>query len=492
MSGANPGTRGRFSTTSIAALALLLLSVPAAGSGVLDTPATRDADVWRQTQKVTPDDADEPGWNGYPSHKSVWFGSGEIDADGDTMVVGTSEDACSTAPWAYVFERRVDGAWDEVAKLEPPEYPPVEEGDCSSGFGFATAVDEDAGLLAVGDPSFEGTVYLYARTSSGEWEKTVVIEYPGDPVSGIEYARFGFSVDLADDTLVVGAPIAGPNGIASGEVYIFQRSPDGWAEVQRFSGEVSSQLLGQFVTISGDLVAAGAPGEDTSSGDSSGVVHLYEPGDKGWTQVARVIPPEPVVGSSTGSFGETIDLDAQEDTLVVGDSWSEVIGPVGPDQPIMRTYNAGAVYVFERDSDGWGLDARLQNPDPLPREYFGGDVMVNDAGNRVVVGALGDGAEARAGAAYVYEAMGDDWQFTTRLQSNETSPEDLFGTEVAISGSDVIVSAPSDANRRQGGPAVLSDTKNIWFPGAEPEDGEGAGSVYVFRQLSLDSEGAVR
>lgn len=127
------------------------------------------------------------------------------------------------------------------------------------------------------------------------------------------------------------------------------------------------------------------------------------------------------------------------------------------------TWYCGSVYVFKFDrlsKQGWIRQARLIASDPRPRAHFGSSLAIS--GDRLVVGArlhpCNDGINC--GAAYVFRFNGLEWLFEARLMASDAKYADIFGSSVAISGSWIMVGAPSRVERGV----------------------SGAGAVYIFRR----------
>lgn len=113
-------------------------------------------------------------------------------------VIGVPRDdgSGSSAGAAYVFGRH-GGRWLERTKLTGSD---AAEGD---EFGHAVAIR--GGIVVVGAPfegeSNEGAIYVFDRDGAAWLERVKLV--PSIPMPG---AFFGASVDLARDTIVVGAP----------------------------------------------------------------------------------------------------------------------------------------------------------------------------------------------------------------------------------------------------------------------------------------------
>jgi hypothetical protein len=223
--------------------------------------------------------------------------------DGDTAVVGApreSSDALGVdgdplnsdayrSGAAYVFVR--EGAiWTQDAYLKATH--PTAEFGCAvalSGDTVAVGARGDfSGATGVdGDPFASsafgsGAVFVYVR-AGGTWEPQAFVK----PSNTDAFDRFGSSVALEGDTLVVGAPYedgagTGLDGDASsdalgqsGAAYVFVRAGGTWSQRHYVKALVTDfgDCFGGSVAISGDALVVGAGGEDGAStgvgGDAS-------------------------------------------------------------------------------------------------------------------------------------------------------------------------------------------------------------------------------
>ena len=104
-----------------------------------------------------------------------------------------------------------------------------------------------------------------------------------------------------------------------------------------------------------------------------------------------------------------------------------------------RANNAGAAYVFERESgDLWEQAAKLIANDGQNSDYFGSDVGVS--GDWAVVGA--SGYDRRRGAAYVFQRSGESWQQRQKIIPGGSSARSVFGGSVSIDAGYMAVGAP--------------------------------------------------
>ncbi len=91
---------------------------------------------------------------------------------------------------------------------------------------------------------------------------------------GASFDRFGRSVAIDGDTLVIGA--FGDDG-DRGAVYVFQRSGDSWTNSAKLlaSDGAANHALGISVAIDGDTIVAGAVGSKGASGNQGGAVYTF-------------------------------------------------------------------------------------------------------------------------------------------------------------------------------------------------------------------------
>ncbi|MFN9786090.1 MAG: hypothetical protein ACK57N_05885 [Planctomycetia bacterium] len=148
--------------------------------------------------------------------------------------------------------------------------------------------------------------------------------------------------------------------------------------------------------------------------------------------------------------GHGAALDILGDTMVVGSPFEDVThqGATIPE--------AGAVYVYSRDGQGWREFARLQSPAPGTGDRFGASVAIFS--NRMIVGAPGEDGEGvldlddinenapDCGAAYTYRIGAATVDFERYLKPDAAIPRKTkgFGHAVAADGGLYFVGAPQE------------------------------------------------
>ena len=306
--------------------------------------------------------------------------------EGDTLVVGALKEASSAtgvggdglgtfaigSGAAYVFERS-GGSWRQAAYLK------ASNTDAYDYFGHSVALDGD--MLAVGAPGERsgakgvggdqldnsardsGAVYVFER-SGGSWRQAAYLK-----ASNTDSAdRFGGSVALEGDTLVVGAlkEASSATGVGgdqldnsfpeSGAAYVFERSGGSWRQAAYLKASNTDALdfFGRGVALKGDTLAVAALGEASgatgvggnqldNSAFGSGAVYVFERSGGSWRQAAYLKASNTDIHDL---FGHSMALEG--DTLVVGGPWegSGATG-VGGDQLDDSASESGAVYVYK-------------------------------------------------------------------------------------------------------------------------------------------------
>ena len=303
-----------------------------------------------------------------------------VSVSGDTVVVGADCDD-SWQGSAYVFVKP-SGGWSsmtQTAKLT------ASDGTADDYFGDSVSVSGDTVVVgAYGDDSWQGSAYVFVKPSGG-WATTSAYTAKLTASDGAASDRFGCSVSVSGDTVVVGA--YGDDG-RKGSAYVFVKPVGGWSIMTQTakltaSDGAADNFFGVSVSISGDTVVVGAPGDNSDQG--SAYVFIKPGAD--WVDMTYTAKLTASDGAAGDRFGPTVSISG--DTVVVGadcdDSWQ------------------GSAYVFVKPSGGWSTTstytAKLTASDGAVNDAFGYSVSVS--GDTVVVGAYGD--DTSRGSAYVFD-----------------------------------------------------------------------------------------
>ncbi len=197
---------------------------------------------------------------------------------------------------------------------------------------------------------------------------------------------------------------------------------------------------------------------------------------------------------SVDNFGQTVSLSC--DRLAVGaageDSCADGVNPVNG-QADDSCFNAGAVYVFERDSmnNTWVQTAFIKASNSGQFDQFGGALSLS--GDRLAVGAhwedsCADGVDpdegeiddscASAGAVYLFERdpSTNTWAQTAYVKASNSDDADRFGESVSLNNDRLAVGAGGEGSCADGVDPVRGEEDNSCAT---------AGAVYLFEQSPI-------
>ena len=347
-----------------------------------------------------------------------------------------------------------------VTAVSPQKVSPAPVGGAAL-LGNAVVMDNTTAALAaylqddqsppppMAPPSDDGTrsgaVYVFEFDGGTQWLQQAMVT-PSDPHTG---DKFGNSIAIQADTLVVGAYNANSPEISTGAVYIFSRSGVVWSELSKLSppSGTAEDWFGSDVAIDGTTIAIGTPGDD-DGGENAGAVYIYTLNGGVWSQQKKLS-----VTSTTADlqFGQSLALDG--DLLAVG-----APGVSG----------GGRVYVFQRTEGFWSEVAQLDNLSAMEDDQqFGGSLALS--GHTLLIGARGRDVgipiQESAGAAFVYTVDSNGvWTQQQELHAGTAAAWDLFGSSVTLQGNLAVIGATEqDENGDTSGNAyVFSQTGGVW------------------------------
>ena len=291
---------------------------------------------------------------------------GPIALAGDLLAVGaSSEDSKATgingdendngafnSGAVYVFSR-TNGSWAQEA------YVKASNTEARDGFGWNVALDGD----------------------------TLVVGAPGEDSSAT-----GFNGDQGNN-----------NAADSGAVYVFTRGNGGWTQQAylKASNTGAGDRFGSSVALAGNTLVVGAPSEASKAtginGDesdnnasNSGAAYVFTRANGVWTQQAYIKASNSEAGDS---FGGRVALSGE--TLIVG-APSEASSATGINDNAKQgdnsARNSGAAYVFTRANGVWTQQAYMKASNSEAGDNFGGRVAVT--GNTFAVESLGEDSGA--------------------------------------------------------------------------------------------------
>ena len=234
---------------------------------------TRSGGSWTQEAKLTATDAaanDSFGWS-----VAICRGTVVIGARGSINEEGSDSGA------VYIFTRSED-VWTQQAKLT------ASDGAADDHFGCSVSISgETIAIGAQGDDYIwdsTGSAYVFMRTGS-VWTQQAKLT----AANATLMANFGGSVSVSEDTIIVGAAEYGVYGNDSSSAYIFIRSRGSWVQQAKLTPAdiTRDKRFGNSVAISGDTVVVGAFGDDEER-DRSGSAYIFKRSGNIWTQQSKL------------------------------------------------------------------------------------------------------------------------------------------------------------------------------------------------------------
>ena len=230
-----------------------------------------------------------------------------------------------------------------------------------------------------------GTHELVMFCNRKKWVQEAQL-FPTDPLG---HERYGFSVALDGNFLVVGAP--GTLG-GQGAVYVYKYNADVamWLLLRKYTESVwtpeRNAEFGFDVAIQGSVLVIGAPGRANNTGSA----YVFQHVDSGTFVAAQEIyPPVDSFNRSEGDrLGCSIAIDG--DLVVVGacgyDDSTIYLGQ--SPNPVAR--DTGAAFVFRRENRimDYEFDQQLIPSNVRRLDNFGRDVAVHK--NTILVGSVDD------------------------------------------------------------------------------------------------------
>ena len=400
--------------------------------------------------KITADDGEEDDL----------FGR-SVSISGDYAIIGAhgDDDNGSDAGSAYIFVRD-DQDWVQQEKIT------ADDGARRDNFGYSVSIS--GGYAVVGarydndNGENSGSAYIFVRDGEDWVQQQKIIADDGETGD-----RFGRSVSISGDYVIVGAFADDDNGETSGSAYIFVRNVEDWIQQDKIvadDGETNDHF-GYSVSISGDYAIVGAF-EDDDNGDRSGSAYIFVRDGEDWIQQDKITADD---GAEGKQFGKSV--------------------PIGGDYAIAGAYCdydngyiSGAAYIFIREGEDWIQQQKITADDGEARDAFGYSVSIS--GNYVIIGAKGDNDNGdRSGSAYIFVRDGEDWIQQQKITADDGEEGDNFGQSVSISGDYAIVGAfGDDDNGDASGSAYIYTFQEMLTEPNQPDFGE----VPSYQQGVLD------
>ncbi|OIQ36673.1 MAG: hypothetical protein BM555_02285 [Crocinitomix sp. MedPE-SWsnd] len=365
--------------------------------------------------------------------------------------------------------------------------------DETDRMGYAVTIDGNwAAVGAYGNdfgalnPNM-GAVYIYEQQGLNNWVETQLLTNDDQD----DYDRFGWSVDMDGDFLIVGAygedhDENDANSLSkAGSAYIFQNISGTWTQMQKIvaSDRDVSDEFGWSVAIYDSTAIVGAHIEDHDEFGAdfkyhSGSAYAFELDGTGtWNETQKIVADDRWVDMNfpNGYSGEDLadqfggSLDLWGDYLIVG-AHSHDYATTSPLSGALWT--SGAAYIFERTAGTWNQVQKIQNFDRESWDRFGYSCAIDS--NVIAVSAYSEDEEedgvtnplTNPGSVYLFERdLGGTWNAAQKIVPDDRNSGDHFGWSIDIDDTLMVLGCHSDDHDEFG-----LDLK------------PGSGSAYIFEK----------
>lgn len=260
----------------------------------------------------------------------------------------------------------------------------------SANDAFGNDVSLSFDILAVAAPgkvhnSSVGSVFVYERTSPGNWTFRTELVEPFANISG----GFGTAVAVFNTTIVISEVIG---AVSIDQVYVFERynlTTWNFTQLLTASDGAPGDVYGISIAIDqydGDPIVIGANRESTLRG----AIYVYALVGSIWTEEAKLVASD----SGVSDFlGETVDVDKD---VIVG-------GAKGYDDDPFGISEIGAAYVFRKnDTDAWVQAQIIIASDRQANDVCGTSVSIKNL--TILVGCpFDDTIETNTGSINIYK-----------------------------------------------------------------------------------------
>lgn len=218
-----------------------------------------------------------------------------VSIDGNFAMVGSPE---NRSVHVYFF----DGSdWTEQAILN------ASNGYADDQFGYSISMHDNLAVIGafggIVSPGI-GSAYVFYFDGS-EWIEQATLTAS----DGFEGNHYGFSVSISDNYSIIGARYDDEFGTWSGASYIYYFDGLDWTEVTKITASDGAEFdkFGASVSVDGDFLIVGSNGDDGNAGDS-GTAYIFHNDGLGFEE--EIIPHStPQLSNYPNPFNPTTTIE---------------------------------------------------------------------------------------------------------------------------------------------------------------------------------------
>ncbi|MDH5232017.1 MAG: Ig-like domain-containing protein, partial [Gammaproteobacteria bacterium] len=325
----------------------------------------------------------------------------------------------------------------------------------NSSFGFSPigGVASTAGLNPLANLKNLNDPYIYSaflgRFSMSYFGELQWINATGDGDIFNQHCCVSFAIDadgteafvqgFASNDFVLGGIGTGGVKVGAKESFVSANLPSTYIADLVPQGIGAGDEYGRSVAIEGNIVVAGAPGDD-DLGSAAGAAYVFEFNGVAWEQKAKLVAND---GKAHDRFGLAVEVN--QNTIVIGAPLRD-----------QESDELGALYLFEKIDGQWtqiqiltaknyGKAARSPYPAAMQTGPQFGHMVSMEGNLLATTGASADQGTYQLGEVHLFTRTASNWGDSRKLISSQTdinlgiSPPYLSGYDVSVSGDMIAV-----------------------------------------------------
>ncbi|WP_308993289.1 T9SS type B sorting domain-containing protein [Mariniflexile litorale] len=319
------------------------------------------------------------------------------------------------------------------------------------GFGSALAMDKTTLAIRGCDPLFPlggAAIYMYERGADDLYVFTQKISKP----ENVLWDNFGITISISGNYMVVGASYNSTDASFSnvltnaGAAYIYFRNALGvWSLVQKItaSDRGAKDNFGGSVDIYENTIVVGAENEGFNW---AGASYVFEKNtnSNSWSEVTKLVAYD--FRGLLDRFGSVVKID--KNTIAISAMWEDDNDYVSSGDDGMPLNSLGSVYVFVKNTTGnWVGNQKLKASNrSISHFHFGDRLDFHD--NTIAVRGVeyeydvSGSPIASYGNIYIFNKATDGmWSEYQIIPQTIRYGSDAFGRDVALYGEDLFVGA---------------------------------------------------
>jgi hypothetical protein len=260
-----------------------------------------------------------------------------IEISGNYAAVGIPEYNNYTGA-VVVFEKNSTAIWNQVVQVEPDNMTSL------AFFGFSVEIENDTLAIGAPDDSEKGAVYFYTRINN-TWTPQSKL------VSGSDAGVFGESISLKGNAVAISDTLAGKNSQGAVFIYTFDSQSNTWIQTNKVSNDDCGMKFGASVELTDDLGLLVMCADDLYDYET-GAVYYYSRSDDDQYQLQQTITPSKSDGSLKSIVKNTYEIVSDGNNMLLG----------------YYSGTNGKVQLFTKENDMW-TEGNVVSPPPN-QTYF--------------------------------------------------------------------------------------------------------------------------